>query len=398
MKIFNWLKNRNKKKEEYVKEYIENIESDDKKTTELENGKVQLEHKEERERYIRDNCEIVLENSRQIEESKVEYQAVTSYLTDMQKIDIIPKENRSNIEEAARKIITLTRERTKFQNGKSKISVEQYKNFEQYEEKIPDEIIRMRKLEEYGSVIKNDMRQLEGEKGAILFEKEDSSNQLKYLKSITNVTIILVIFIFILLSTISYVFETDMQMAYMITVFLAAVSGTYIFLAARKNTYIIKLAEKKMNKAISLLNKVKIKCVNNTSNLEYSYAKYMVNNSSQFQYLWEEYMKEREAQKKYKKNTELLNSYNEILIHELRGFKIADPEIWVYQAAAILDSKEMVEIRHRLNVRRQKLRDKIDYNTKLRDKGMNEIKKLIETNQEWKEEVADILRKYRIDV
>jgi hypothetical protein len=43
---------------------------------------------------VKDNCEIILESDRQIEEAKVEYQAVTSYLTDMQRIDMIPEDQR----------------------------------------------------------------------------------------------------------------------------------------------------------------------------------------------------------------------------------------------------------------------------------------------------------------
>ena len=101
-------------------------------------------------------------------------------------------------------------------------------------------------------------------------------------------------------------------------------------------------------------------------------------------------------EKRYKSNTELLNYHNEILIEKLKKFHVGDPEIWIYQAIAIIDNKEMVEVRHRLNTRRRKLRERIDYNTKLKEGGMEKIEKLIEECPDWKDDVLQVLKKYNI--
>ncbi len=36
---------------------------------------------------------------------------------------------------------------------------------------------------------------------------------------------------------------------------------------------------------------------------------------------------------------------------------VSDSQVWIYQPEAIADSKEMVEVRHRLNTRRSSLRN-----------------------------------------
>lgn len=44
-----------------------------------------MDYSDDPSRIITENCEQILESERQMEELKVEYQAVTSYLTDIQK-------------------------------------------------------------------------------------------------------------------------------------------------------------------------------------------------------------------------------------------------------------------------------------------------------------------------
>ena len=57
---------------------------------------------------------MISEYDRQIEEAKMEYQAVTSYLTDMQKITMIPEVQRDVIEEAAKKSFNLPKKEVSF--------------------------------------------------------------------------------------------------------------------------------------------------------------------------------------------------------------------------------------------------------------------------------------------
>lgn len=345
-----------------------------------------------------DYCDQILETSRQLEELKVEYQAVTSYLTDMQKIERIPEEEREELNDAARKIITLTRERAKYQNKTRKITDIQYKNIAKYEDIMPFEVSKMIKNESYNITIKNDMRYLEGEKGSLQYQKEESIQNQTYLRNISIVTCVSVLLLFVVFLVIQSMFEVNTQIPFLLTIVMALVAVVYIFVNEKKNRSNLHLVERKFNRAITLLNKVKIKYINNTNELDYSYQKYMVNSSAELNYLWEQYLKAKEEEKHYTKNSEELEYYNKELIKLLRRHEISDPDIWIYQAVAIIDSKEMVEVRHRLNVRRQKLRERIDYNNSFKQKSIDMVNKYINRSPENKEEIMELVRKYRIEL
>jgi hypothetical protein len=362
----------------------------------LEEKTVDYNSTADRGNFIIDNCEQILETTKQLDELKVEYQAVTSYLTDIQKLEQIPSEDREYIGDLARKIITFTREKVKFQNSNKKISDSQFKNIARYEEELQGELRRMKSNEAYHNTIKTDMKYLEGEKGALYYQKEEILNKHTYLKGIAITTSVLVIFLFGLFILIQNNTKADMQIPFMMTIVMAMVSVVYIFLNSGTNKKEMKVTELKLNKAIGLLNKVKIKYINNTNALDYTYQKYMVNSYAELQFLWDQYLKAKEEEKVYNKNTEQLEFYKKELVKELRDYDLKDPDIWVHQVAAIIDSKEMVEVRHRLNNRRQKLRDQIDYNNGLKDKSIEAVRNFINRRPENREEVTEQLRRYGI--
>lgn len=364
----------------------------------IEKKEINLDSKEDRVAFIRENCEQILESQKQAEETKVEYQLVTSYLSDMQKIDLIPLEDKSEINDSARKIVTLTREREKYQSSNVRISSRQFKYIERYEDDIPTEIKKMKENEDYQIIIKNDMRHLEGEKGVLKYQKKEIIEKQKYLKGLSIIVSILGIVLFLLFIAINYVFNANMLIPFLLTIIMMAVAASYIFYEARKNRYDMKLLGLKQNKAIYLLNRVKIKYVNNTSVLDYSYSKHMVSNYHEFRYLWEQYLRAKDEAKSYKQNSDLLSFYNELLVKELTKYRISDPEVWIYQAVAIIDPKEMVEVRHRLNVRRQKLRERIDYNNNLKESGISEIQRMVNSKNSFRDEIVNILSEYQINI
>lgn len=341
---------------------------------------------------MRESCEQVGEANRQIENAKIEYQAVTDYLTDIQKLDLLEPQQRATLEEAARKIITLTRERADYQNSQVRTSNPKFRGILRYEKDMLQEIKHLRENEDYNRMIKNDMRHLEAEKASLFYEKKEIIGKQTYLKKLSWITFVIAGSLFLLFFTLANALEVSMVLPYIMTVAMAAVLAGYIFWEASRNRIQMVIVEKKLNKAIALLNKVKIKYINNTGTLEYGYSKFGVESVGELQYLWEQYTKAREAERTYQSNTDRLSYYRESLLAELSKLSLADCEIWMYQAAAILDQKEMVEIRHKLNVRRQKLREKIEYNTKIKDTCLEEIHAIIEKRPQIKQEVADLLQ------
>lgn len=60
------------------------------------------------------------------------------------------------------------------------------------------------------------------------------------------------------------------------------------------------------------------------------------------------------------------------LIKALDGLNLYDSAVWTSQVEALIDNREMTEVRHALNIRRQKLRESIDFNTKTVEKIKSE--------------------------
>lgn len=350
----------------------------------------------DRRSYIKENCEIIAESGRQIEEAKLEYQAVTSYLTDMQKIDQIPKEQREVLEDAARNIINLSKERDKIRSRKYEITDIQYRLFERYEMQIPKELTSLKEAENYQLDIEEDLKRLDNEKKSFLAEEEEIINKQSFLRGIAITTSVIIVILFIVFAALSNSTGSDMTLPFLLTVLMGMATALYIFMEARKNAHDIKMLQVKLNKVITIANKVAIKSVNNRNYLEYTYSKYMVDNYEQFKIRWEQYIKLKDENKRFQNNSDLLEFYNERLIKELERFGIADTEVWIYQPSAILDSKEMVEVRHRLNVRRQKLRENIETYQKKREEAAKAISSIIKANPEIKDEANRILKQYNI--
>jgi hypothetical protein len=352
----------------------------------------------ERMGYVKDNCEIIIESGRQIEEAKVEYQAVTSYLTDMQKIDMISQDQRQNLEEAARKLVNLNNERGKLQKKSSILSERQYHLYESYEKQLPKEMVSIQEAEAYQAVIQKDIMHLEKERLELDEEQGEIISKQAFLKGIAITTSVIVIVLFLLFALLSNYSEANFTIPFLLTVLMGMASALYIFMEARKNSGSIHLVQMKQNRQIMLMNKVKIKSVNNRNYLDYSYSKYMVQNYEQLAIAWEEYVRMKDEARRYQSNTELLEFFNNELIHELKKHGVVDSEIWIYQPTAILDNKEMVEVRHRLNVRRQKLRDRIESSNDQKDEALSAIKQVMKNYPDSVQESEKLLRRYRIEI
>ena len=172
----------------------------------------------------------------------------------------------------------------------------------------------------------------------------------------------------------------------------------YFYFSNRKNQYDLKLAELKMNRAIQLLNKVKIKYVNCTNLLDYLYEKFHVNNAQELHYHWQEYMRIVEEERRFKKTAESIDFYTEEIIRELKKNGVSDAAVWGYQIEALVDPKEMVEVRHRLNVRRQKLRQRIDYNNNQEEMARKSLRAFRERHVAYDSETLLVLAKNEVEL
>ncbi len=361
-----------------------------------EKGVSRANTKTERLALIQENCEVISDCLRQMEDAKIEYQAVTSYLTDMQRIDMIPAEQREDMDNAARRILNLTKEREKFREKSTSITDVQYRLFEQYELQLPKEVEAIRESERYQNDIEMDIEHLEKEKKKLMLEEEDIVSKHSFLRGLAIATGIIVVLLFGVFAILFTATGANLSLPFLMTVLMGMASTMYIYMEARKNQSDVKLVELKINRAVRLLNKIKVKSVNNRNYLEYILEKYLVSGYEQLKANWEEYIKLKDQMRRYQSNTELLEFYNKELLHELTQFRIKDTEIWLHQPNAIIDKKEMVEVRHRLNVRRQKLRERMDIYNQQKEAAVDEITTIIRDYPDCEREAVQILKTYHL--
>ncbi|MBE5951169.1 MAG: hypothetical protein E7260_06180 [Lachnospiraceae bacterium] len=352
---------------------------------------------EERAAFVKNCCDIIHEARRQNLEAKKEYEVVTSYLADIQRIDMLPAQARHSVTESARRVVNLNLERQKMQKVPPKITIAQRNALEPYEDTILEEIRAMEESEEYLGKINSDLRQLESEKASLDYELEDIMSRdekgRKLLAVATGFIIIFLIFLFI----IQEVTKKNVQLSFILSILFGLIVIAYFYFSNRRNQYELKVAEVKKNKVILLLNKVKIKYVNCTNLLDYSYEKFHVTNARELHYHWQEYMRIVDEERRYKKMVDMIDVYLNEMVQTLKQNGVHDAGVWTYQPEALVDPKEMVEVRHRLNVRRQKLRQRIDYNNGQEEQARKSLRTFRERNREFDTETLLILAKNEIE-
>lgn len=327
-------------------------------------------------------------------EAEQEYEAVMSYLKDIQTLDELLPEKRKEAEELAGNIIRLNEERIRFQEKENEgISPARYLQMERYENEVEASLKTLKEQEQYREMINRDVRNLEGEKGAIAYEREEAQKQLQFLKKLSIALVLLVCAIFIGLMYLMQHFEVTLMVPILVTGTLALALAAYIVTAVRKQRHTLALAEAKNNKAIQLMNKVKIKLVACVGAIDYVYEKYGISNSRELEYFWEQYYKTKVKRAEYRKNTELLEQYNETFVECMKRLGVKDAEVWVYQPEAIVDAREMVEVRHHVNERRRKVKERVENAAKGFELAEKELKEFKEAYPQFATEMQMLLNK-----
>lgn len=337
-------------------------------------------------------CETAIEAAREMENAKLEYQVVTASLTDIQKIDNLPPGQRQEINTLADHVVSLKREMNTLKAGKEKLSDVQFDRIRKYEQEIPDAIGRMKNNETYQSTVKRDMQYLEGEKGELSYRITQIEQEQDKLKKLSMAAMALFVLGLVILFVLQEKYRMDMRAGFLAILLLSAGAGAFIVLRLQGNSREVLQARAGVNRAITLLNRVKIRYVNETNAVEYAYEKYGVHSAYELGYLWEQYQEARRERERFYRATDDLEYYEKKLVQELAKYDIEDAMIWIHQTVALIDDREMVEIRHGLNTRRQKLRSRIEYNAKVIREFQEEVAGFIKENPGNSGELREILR------
>ena len=358
-------------------------------------SEVNYDDKAQRTDYVKDCLERMADATKELENLSYEYDMVTSYLKDMEEIEALPEEESSQLKECAMRVAELQDSKADFMERARKITDEQYYHMERIADEVEEGYEKLSEAEEYQGRIKQDLGRLDGEKHAYLYRKSEVMNLIADTRGMAIICVAALGLCVVLLLLLQFFLDMDTRAGYLLTAGAAATAITVIYIKHLDARQELRRVENGINKIILLQNKVKIRYVNNTNLLEYLQLKYGVSSAQELIDMWENYKAERKERENMRKAERDLDQNERELLQMLKCYQIKDPAIWLHQTEAILDRKEMVEIRHNLIVRRQSLRRRMDYNKEVVAGGsQQEIKALVEKYPQYVKEVMKYVEEY----
>ena len=359
---------------------------------------LQINDRKQREEYVKGCLEQIAEAAKELENLQFEYNMVTSYLKDMEEIEALPEDEKVELTQWAKKIDELEQQQTGYKERKNRMSDEKFRQMERLEEEVQEGLEKLTQAEDYQELIKRDLRRLDGEKHAYLFRKSELRRIIADTRSMTIVCTVAVILCIFILLVLQFGLKMDTKLGCVVAGAVGAVAITAIFIKHNDSVRELAQVENGIGRIIRLQNTVKIRYVNNTHLLDYLYMKYNVSSAGELGKSWQQYQEEREERHSYQQTERQLDQLQKEFLHTLRRYQVKDPMIWLHQTRAILDKKEMVEIRHSLIIRRQSLRRRMDYNKEvIAGKAQAEIKDLVEQYPKYAKEILDIVGQYEKD-
>ena len=267
-------------------------------------------------KYVVDLCKQMIQASKDIEDSKSEYQLVTNYLTDIQILEDLTDAERKPILECATQVAKLEKQRTDFLKTKRRLTDTQFAQMQEEEENLPGVIRRL-------------------------------------------LAVFITLFAFV--GILSWYLNRDLQLVFTIMGFAAVGAGAFILIRYQDSTREIRQADVNRNQAITLENRVKIRYVNTKNAVDFICEKYHVRNAKELEFLYGQYQEEAREKDTFRKTSDDLDYYTQNLLQYLTRLRMYDTRVWLTHANALVDSREMVELKHELLTRRQKLRARMEY-------------------------------------
>lgn len=342
--------------------------------------------------YVVELCEQMIEVSKEMEEVRQEYENVTAYFNDISIVEGLEGPQRELLEDVATNVSKLTKARSEYLNAEHKISDEIFNLLDDNEAQMPGIIKRLKANEEYLDAIKRDMNRLSGEKVEWSVLRQERSTEQKNLRKMSFTMLYVFGTSAIVTAVLSLMMKWDL-LPLLVVALLTVLAGAYIVLRMQDCAREIKKCDVNLNRAIALENRVKIKYVNIKNAVDYTCERFHVNNSLELTYNYEQYIEACKEREKFKQTSEDLEYFNGRLVRVLSSLNLYDAKVWLNYANAIIEPKEMVEVKHDLFARRQKLRSRIEYNLSAIDDMKKEVEKYVDRMGEKQEQIRAIIQK-----
>lgn len=347
-----------------------------------------------REQYVISCCEQMKEASEEVDRINAEYALVTSYLTDMEEIEALEGDEKKELQDIARHLHDLKKNHDKYVLTPSTMTEREYARMDAMLDEVVDGIKKLQEEEEYKEKVKADLARIDREKEAYRIRHSEVNRGMENSRGVAFISMWSVAILVVILLCLQIFLKLDVSIGYYISVAAVAIVITAVYLKYTNLVSEKSRVENTINELILLENKVKIRYVNNKNLLDYLYTKFEVESARQLKELYDKFLKEKENRRSFERNEAVYEDELSRLVRKLKNQRINDPEIWIHQSDAIYDNREMVEIRHGLIGRRQKLRKQIEYNQQIAIEAGDEIKDIIREYPQARESLLDIISKY----
>lgn len=355
---------------------------------------VDFEKEEERSRYVTDCLEQIAEASKELDMLQGEYGRVTAYLTDLEELEALPEQERENLEITAHKLQNMEREYEDFAQRKNRMDDALYYQMKTRETELEEGITKIRDAEQYGTLVKQDLQRLDGERHAYEYRKNELYGMMENLRGMAVIFLTALVICMLLLAVLQFGFRMQTQIGYFIAVLAAALALTILAVkymdADREMDRVLRDARR----LVKLQNKVKIRYVNNKNLLDYYYIKYDVDSGKKLEKRYHQYLEEKEQRKQFAETEARREYYHKQLMSQLGHYHIQYPEQLSGNVSVILDRREQVERRHELILRRQSLRKQMEYNSTVAAEAKQEIKDIVTAYPRYALEITEMVDRY----
>ena len=351
---------------------------------------VAINNKEERQKYVKE-C---LGQMRDASDVMGEYGTVTGYLMDIEEFERLPDSELKHLREICRGADNLAEEEADFENRECRMSDDEYYAMKAREDEVEEGIGKITEAENYRVLVKKDLKRLDNEKNAYKFRQRELMNEQANLQGMVYIILGALAVCFAILFFLQFGLKFDAKIGFLVAAVAGAAALVFAFVKYNDDSRALTGLNKSLNRLIQLKNTVKIRYVNNTALLDYLYAKYSVKDSKQLRITWERYKEEKDQRLRHSNMKAELEKTEKRLYRELSKYNLKYPEKWSNMTKAIIDSKEMVEVRHELISRRHALRKQIDYNKEIAANAKDEVMDIARNYPEYASEIKELIEGY----
>lgn len=350
-----------------------------------------VQTREQKLQYAEDCCDQMLICQRRLEVIKKEYHEVNHYLTDISTIENLEGEVKDSLQLEARRIRSLGEDKKSYKASSVKMSEKKYEYIAGHEKEMPDILKDLKDSEDEFNAVKNDLHNIEGEKAALKYERNASLQRMKALRKLLLMVLAAAAIVLLAFAYGQFRGEYDYTIGFYIVI-VTAMSAIAIILALNKaQEKNLRIAELKLNKAIGLLNRYKLRYVNIKSSLDYLHEMYGVTNSYELSNLWRTYLTAKKEREAYFQMSDKLYQATENYMNIIQSLRLYDPSVWSYQSAAVIEPEEMDVIKKALHSRRDNLKKNLDYNNGVINKSKEKIRRMIEEEPELANDVLAMI-------